>query len=66
MTIKNHPYIFQELKGIAVRKYWILQKMQPSENKTELWKSKNMIAEMKNRAFGSIENLQEKEHTKIK
>lgn len=37
--------------------------MQHSENKKEPWELKNMIAEMKNRSFGSTENLHEKEHT---
>lgn len=38
--------------------------MQQSENKKEPWKLKNVIAEMKTRNLGSIENLREKEHTK--
>lgn len=36
-----------------------------TENKKELSKLKNVIAEMKNRYLESVENLQEKEHTKI-
>lgn len=63
---KHYPYIYLELRNIAIRKYWILKKIQHSKDNKVLSKLKNASRHEKQEFWMiRIENFQGNNHTNI-